>query len=212
MKIKEGIKLKGRGVEIPDCSRRHLPEFFKEMGYKVGVEVGVQRGAFSRRLLKVGLKVYAVDPWLCYPDYDVNIYNDYQAHQDEVYAAAVKNLSIYPNCTIVRKTSMNAVKDFEDESLDFIYIDGHHGFKYVTEDIYEWSKKIRKGGTISGHDYSYSILKKNRNQPYVLQVKYVVDAYTKAFNIRDWYVLGRKNKLKEGESRDQFRSWMWIKK
>ena len=26
-----------------------------------------------------------------------------------------------------------------------VHIDGNHGFKYVTEDIFEWSKKIKKG-------------------------------------------------------------------
>jgi hypothetical protein len=56
MKIIEGIKLKGRPAEIPDCGRRQLPEFLKEMGYRVGVEIGVQRGSFSVRLLRAGLE------------------------------------------------------------------------------------------------------------------------------------------------------------
>ena len=104
---------------------------------------------------------------------------------------------------------MQAVKDFEDESLDFVYIDGHHGFKYVTEDIFEWSKKIKKGGVISGHDYEYSRNPENEKKTYKMQVRYVIDAYTQAFGIDRWYVIGRDKHI-YGEKRDQFRSWFWI--
>ena len=205
MKISDGIKnLKGQGVEIPDAGRDDLPEFFKAMGYKVGAEIGVDRGEFSEVLCKGGLKLYAVDPWGVYPDY----YRDNLPEKlDRYYEETKQRLAPY-DCTLVRKTSMEAVKDFEDESLDFVYIDGHHGFKFVTEDIFEWSKKIKKGGTICGHDYVYT--KSQPSSPYACHVRYVVDAYTNAFKIKDWYVLGRKNAL-EGEKRDLWRSWMWIK-
>ena len=207
MKIIDGIKtLRGRPAEIPDSNRRDLPGFFKEMGFKVGVEIGVQRGAFTRRLARIGLKVYGVDPWLSYRNY--HAFKGYQKHQDKVYEAAKENLAPFPNCTLIRKKSMDALEDFEDNSIDFVYIDGHHGFKYVTEDIWEWSKKVKKGGVISGHDYAYG--KWKTLGPYVLQVKEVIDAYTKAFRINNWWVLGRKEK-RDGEKRDQYRSWMWLK-
>ena len=48
---------------------------------------------------------------------------------------------------------MDAVKDFKDESLDFVYIDANHGYESTKEDIREWSKKVKKGGIVSGHDY-----------------------------------------------------------
>jgi len=66
---------------------------------------------------------------------------------------------------------------------------------------------VKKGGVIAGHDYFYS-------QPRVydaIHVKYVVDAYVKAFGINPWYVIGRKDK-REGEVRDRPRSWFWIRK
>jgi len=209
MNLLDGIKLKGAGVEIPDVGRRQLPRFFKDMGYKKGVEIGVQRAYFTRRFAREGLEIIGVDPWRAYSDY--NAFPGYQHHHDRIYENAIENLKDFPNASLIRKTSMEAVEDFEDGSLDFVYIDGHHGFKYVTEDIFEWSKKVRKGGIISGHDYAYSRVKKNENQPYILQVKFVVDAYTKAFKINNWWVLGRKHKEREGERRDQYRSWMWIK-
>jgi len=93
--------------------------------------------------------------------------------------------------------------------LDFVYIDGHHGFKYVAEDICEWSKKVRKGGVIAGHDFVRTHVKVF---PYVCHVKQVVRGYTDAYGIRTWYVLGRKHWPEDPkEFRDKWRSWFWFK-
>jgi hypothetical protein len=109
------------------------------------------------------------------------------------------------DCTIIRKTSFDAAKDFSDESLDFVYIDGAHDFKNVTDDINIWSKKVRKGGVISGHDYIAVDRKRD-----VIEVKQAVDAYVSANKINPWYALGREEEV-IGEIRDKQRSWMWIK-
>lgn len=212
MTIKEGLKLQSDGygkVEIPECSRRDFPKFLRQIGCRVGVEIGVQRASFTRRLLAAGLKVYGVDPWESYKDYYVD--EAFANRQQTIYEAALKNIEKYQDkCILIRKKSMDALSEFEDNSIDFVYIDGHHGFKYVTEDIYEWSKKVRKGGIISGHDYAYG---KQRGDlhPYTLQVRWVIDAYTRAFRIKKWYVIGRKEKGSDSESRDRFRSWFWFK-
>ena len=108
----------------------------------------------------------------------------------------------YPNCKIIRKTSMEATKEFKDKSIDFVYIDGNHTFKYVAEDICEWSKKVKSGGIIAGHDYIYA-------NPKSFHVRYVVDAYVESHAIKNYWVIGKKEKL-PGEKRDQWRSWFWI--
>jgi SAM-dependent methyltransferase len=201
-KIMSGLKLKGRPAEIPNCGREDLPEFFKELGLKVGVEIGVSEGYFSEKLCQAGLKVYGVDPWLKYSGF-----LDSQGNLDERYEVAVKRLKNY-DCKLIRKMSMDAVKDFDDESLDFVYIDGHHAFKYVAEDLFEWHRKVRPGGVIAGHDYSLD--KTPPYRAYACHVKYVVNAFTSAFGIRRWYVLGNKTPA-EGEIRDRRRSYFWIK-
>jgi len=198
--LSEGIRLRGRPAEIPDCGRDDLPDFFKSLGLKVGVEIGVAGGGFSEKLCQAGLKMYSVDPYLDYPDYSTE---SIQERLNSEFEKAKKRLAPY-DCTLIKKTSMEAVKDFDDNSIDFVYIDGHHGFKFVTEDIYEWSKKVRRGGIISGHDYLYAY--KHAMHPYVCHVKQVVLAYTSAMGIKRWYVLGLRNSPK----RDQFRSWMWF--
>jgi len=204
MKIIDGLKLRGNPAEIPDCSRDDLPQFFVEMGYKVGAEIGVDSGEFSQKICRVGLKLFAVDPWKNFDDYQ---YSGGQKKFDSIYEHTKQTMSAFPNCTIVRKSSIEAVTDFEDESLDFVYIDGNHSFRYVSEDISEWAKKVKKEGTVSGHDYTYF---RPRTPLGICHVIPVVHAYTHAFNIENWYVLGQKN-APPGEKRDKWRSWMFVK-
>ena len=211
--IKDGLKLKANKwgkVEIPNCKRRELPAFFVEMGYKKGVEIGTYKGDFAERFARKGLEIWTVDPWEFTEDYHPLRLRK-QSRNEVLCGMAKKKLGKYPNAHIIRKTSMKALKDFEDESIDFVYIDGHHGLKYVIEDIYGWSRKVRKGGIISGHDYALRRGDKVPGKPLTMQSKIAVDAYTKAFEIRKWYVLGRSEKRK-GESREAYRSWFWFKK
>lgn len=200
MKIIDGLKLEGWPVEIPDCGRDDLPVFFTEMGYKVGVEIGVWSGEFGKVLASTGLKLYGIDPYKAHDD--LWAYGK-QENFDKAYELTKQTLKDC-NYTIIRKTSMEAVKDFADESIDFVYIDGNHLYKYVLEDIIEWTKKVKKGGVISGHDYIWFY------QPRYNDVKHVVKHYTREFGIKKWYVLGSREK-KEGVKRDKFRSWFWIK-
>jgi hypothetical protein len=199
MKISEGLKLEGRVVEIPDAVRDDLPGFFEEMGFKIGAEIGVYRGRFSQTLARGGFKLYSIDPWLIYPDYH-GLTRAKQWIMEEQYEYVKKLLSHY-DCTVIRKYSMDAVKDFEDNSLDFVYIDGNHGLKYIIEDIWEWTKKVRKGGVVSGHDYW------NGTIPFSCDGKTGVDAYAKAAQLDKLYILGKHH---EG-TREKCRSWFFIK-
>ena len=204
MKIIDGIKNTGTPFDIPDCVRDELPEFFKEMGYKVGAEIGVLRGEFTEQICKAGLKVYGIDPWLKYNNYRMD---SREGSYDVIYEEAKGRLAPY-DCTLIRKTSMDAVADFPNDSLDFVYIDGNHTIRYIVEDIYEWNRKVRSGGIISGHDFGWT----NRG-PYsfqALHVRYAVEMMVTILGIKNWYVLGKSHIVK-GSKRDKWRSWMWIK-
>lgn len=205
MKLIKTIKKDiGFPFEIPDCGRDDLPQLFVDMGFKVGAEIGVYKAEFTEKLAKTGLKIYGIDPWIIY-EYFNNPRG--QKRMDFLYEHSQRVLKPYPNATLIRKTSMEAVSDFEDESLDFVYIDANHEFKYIAEDLYEWTKKVKKGGIVSGHDYFY--LKSGTGQEH-WHVAYVLNAYLKAYGIKNFYVLGSKNP-KEGEKRDKWRSWMFLK-
>jgi hypothetical protein len=204
MRLIDAINQRGHPFEIPDCSRDDLPSFFVEMGYKIGAEIGVDKGEFSEKLCKVGLELYAIDPWRYDSDY---VDRHSQETLDLFYETTKRKLSSYPGSKIIRKTSMEAVADFANESLDFVYIDANHQLKYIIEDLVEWSKKVRPGGIVSGHDYIYT---NPRTPAGICHVIPAINAYIQAYNIKNWYLLGRKEPL-PGERRDNWRSWMFVK-
>jgi hypothetical protein len=203
MQISKGLELVGRPAEIPDSSRDDLPEFVVSRNGKVGVEVGVFEGAYTEVMARSGLTVYGVDPWLVYEDYGTK---SYQPVAEKRYQKTLRRLAPYKNVTIYRETSLEALKHFEDESLDFVYIDANHQFRYIADDLFEWWKKVKKGGIVAGHDYAYF---KSRSPCGGCQVREVVDAYALAFRTNFW-VLGRRKK-QDGERRDDYRSWFFIK-
>lgn len=182
-------------------SRNNLPKFLVEQGYKVGAEVGVYKGEFTEKFCQAGLKMYAIDPWRAFKGQGRT--QQRQERQDFIYGHASRLLAPY-DCTLIRKTSMEALEDFADESLDFVYLDGDHSFLPVAEDIFHWEKKVRKGGVVAGHDYDLTAPHATNT---VIHVKPVVDAYCQVFGIDNLYVFG-----KTGESKnDNYASWMWIK-
>lgn len=204
MKLSEGIKHTGNPFEIPNASRDDLPQFFVEMGYKVGAEIGVYKGAFSEKLCRVGLKHYAVDPWKMYSDY---LHNKGQDRLDFLHEHTQRVLNPYPTCTIVRKTSMEALEEFKDNSLDYVYIDSNHKFRYIAEDLAEWYKKVKPRGIISGHDYTYIESDTGKE---IQDVAHVLKAYMASYKIPSLYVIGSRDKV-IGQRRDKWRSWMFIK-
>lgn len=170
----------------PRGSGRHrLAELFNEFGYTEGVEVGVRRGGSAQIWFENNPKLHltCVDPWAAHKRWK-------QDKQDEFFKMAVENLTKY-NVDILRMTSMEALQKFDDESLDFVHIDGNHDFDFCCPDIIYWSMKIRKGGMIVIHDYIHF---------HRAGVIAAVDAYTHTHHIDPWYV-----------TRDRLPSAFWIK-
>ena len=112
------------------------------------------------------------------------------------------NDPFYPHYTILRKTSMQALNDIDDNSLDFVYIDGNHDFLNVTQDIHYWLKKVKPGGILAGHDYVYYPFRKYNH------VKNVVQAYANSYHLFPVFAVMQD---KHGLRRDRFRSWFLVK-
>lgn len=167
---------------LPYCLKRatriELAKLLGELGFNRGAEIGVSRGAYSLALCEANpqIELYCIDPWL-------DKLNRRTSWHDSVFSGAQIKLSDH-NARFIRKTSMEALRHFDDGSLDFVYIDGNHGFDYCCPDIIYWSKKVRCGGIVAGHDYvnarAFGVIK-------------AVDAYTHCHRIDPWYVTNELN-------------------
>lgn len=173
-----------------------IPEMFKELGFKVGAEVGICRGVYAEILLKAipNLKLYGIDRWELYEGYydypNNNVLSD--AHQQAI--ERTKNF----DCELIKDWSSEAVKRFDDERLDFVYIDANHAYEYVVEDIAKWSKKVKKGGIIYGHDFDdYSKSKRKFN----INVINAVTGWCNSYQIHPWFVF----------TKDKRKGWLYIK-
>ena len=156
--------------------RNELVNYFVELGFKKGAEVGVEQGVYSEVICKAGLELFAIDAWQAYDGYRDHVN---QKKLDRFHEATKELLKPY-NCGVIKGFSLDIVKQFEDESLDFVYIDCNHEFQNVTNDIAEWEKKVKKGGIIALHDFKLFDGKYGLNS---CHVKYVVEAWVKAHGI-----------------------------
>lgn len=175
-------------------SRDKIPDILNMLGlFGYGIEVGVERGLYSEQILSRSnlSKLYLCDSWDHLNDYhDINNV-DSNTHEQK-YIETINRLSKFKDrAAILRMSSRNTVKLFNDDSLDFVYIDANHSYKYVLEDIKLWFPKVRKGGIIAGHDF----LDGNRREGTfgVFQAVKEFFAYSQCIYITDeewpsWYV------------------------
>lgn len=56
---------------------------------------------------------------------------------------------------VVSSDSVSSAKLYEDNSLDFVFIDADHTYESVIRDLGAWYPKIKLGGFIAGHDYHW---------------------------------------------------------
>lgn len=119
-----------------------------------GVEVGSFKGEYAKEMLKVWTgNLYLVDVW---HELDINQYSDCsnQVDYENIILQCCKNIKGNEDrCFMIRSNSESAVQLFDDNSLDFVYIDANHKYEFVKKDIELWFPKVRRGGIVSGHDY-----------------------------------------------------------
>jgi len=176
----------------PEMNRVDLAELFAKNGYKSGAEIGTAAGAYAYTLCRVNPQaiIYCIDPWEVYEDFKIVTS---RAKMERNFLKACKRLEPFSNYKIIREYSENALHKFKDESLDFVYIDANHDLPYVMDDIVNWSKKVRTGGIVSGHDYLTDMWP---------DVTVAVNEYTDTHMIDEWYAFGVSTLAL---------SWYWVK-
>jgi hypothetical protein len=128
-------------TEITNRSRSFCTFLNENNLTDLGVEVGVREAKNANRLLTYwqGQKLFLIDTW----------------RKPETKKAAIQNIKHHiPRYTLIHNTSLRAVTEFKDNTLDFCHIDAGHTYKDVLQDMYAWYPKIKPGGVLCGHDYS----------------------------------------------------------
>ncbi len=130
----------------------------------VGAEVGVWRGGFSAMLLARvrPTTLHLVDPWT-YVDDEAHEKSWYggaeassQADMDVIaqgVAARFADEIATGRVKLHRAASVVAADQVDDQSLDWVYIDGDHSFDAVRADLGAWWPKLVPGGLLAGDDY-----------------------------------------------------------
>ena len=115
------------------------------------VEIGVAWGRSSiflaSELLALGnrtARIYSIDTWE--PDFfnGAAVISEWGKH-----ASKEEMRLIHP----IRIDSFHAARLFDVASLDFVFVDGDHGYEGCAADIAVFRPLVKQGGIIAGHDY-----------------------------------------------------------
>jgi hypothetical protein len=133
----------------------HMPfgyDLVAELRPAITVELGTQGGlsffAFCQALKEHHIDgvAYAVDTWegeAHAGQYSEDVFASVRDHAREHYAGQTY---------LMRMLFEEALKHFDNDSIDLLHIDGLHTYEAVSEDFRNWYPKVKPGGIILFHD------------------------------------------------------------
>lgn len=141
-----------------------MEKFIKERNYKRGIEIGTAYGGLANHLLSTcDLELLiCIDPYKFYPDMP-GLFD--QEDYDMMRESAYKRLSRYRAYSGEYRDSKDAFEFLSfiyvgtPEGInplkhDFVFIDGLHKYETIKWECEHYSKLLREGGALMGHDYN----------------------------------------------------------
>lgn len=125
----------------------------------VGVEIGVNRGAYSKKIVEFAAprQLHLIDPWPVDSGDDYiktyGVRDDMQAHYEMVRSEFAGRIA-RGEVVMPRHYSRDCASSFADGQFDFIYVDGMHSYEACLEDLRLYGPKVRGTGLLMGHDFS----------------------------------------------------------
>ena len=120
------------------------PQCFVELGTQTGVSYCAFLQAAAR--LAFPVKAFAVDTWAGDPHagtYSEHVFENLSCHHNARYGSF---------STLLRMTFDQAVRYFDDRSIDILHIDGYHTYEAVAHDFTSWLPKLSSRGVVLLHD------------------------------------------------------------
>lgn len=122
------------------------------------VEIGCWKGRSLCSIMPLLLEnnyqnIFAVDHWMGSQD-EVDGPHREARERDifEIFKGNLEACGFDGKYTAIRMDSATAAEQFEDGYFDVVFIDAEHTYEGFKRDLLAWLPKVRKGGTISGHD------------------------------------------------------------
>jgi predicted O-methyltransferase YrrM len=134
-----------------DLAIDHLKD--GDIAIELGTFLGKSTCYLAQRLKESGkkAKIYACDifdgsiaPFIP-KEYMKNFYDEFIEN--------LKKQKVDDLVITFKEDSLNFVKNFEDNSVSFIYIDDDHREPHVSEEISSWYPKLKPDGIMAGHDF-----------------------------------------------------------
>jgi predicted O-methyltransferase YrrM len=131
-----------------------LTELQKLQGELQCCEIGICHGFTTEYLLKnvPNIKKYiATDPYPTFVDWNGTRLT--RERQDEIKKRCLERLKPYSDKIEFHfEDSTTVSTKIENESLDFVFIDGDHSYVAALSDIQNYWHKVKFGGIFAGHD------------------------------------------------------------
>lgn len=149
-----------------------VPHLAQMVGASNILEIGVAYGYHADFLCSVlpNIRYVGVDPYLADYDPDDIFSNDVQKlfseknpqqAMERLFNVVSSNfLKFEGRAKLLREKSWDAADQFENQSLDLVYIDGDHTYEGVVKDLATWFPKVKRGGMICGDDIGWPGVKK----------------------------------------------------
>jgi len=131
-----------------DTGERHrsvIPFLINKYGWKHGAELGLGKGQLFGAIMArcPGLTEFIGVDKFDKPEWKALVMAALRQHGSR------EGLDVL----VMGELTSTAADHVDDNSLDFIFIDGGHSYECVKLDIQKWTPKVRKGGWLLGHDY-----------------------------------------------------------
>lgn len=118
------------------------------------VEVGSWKGMSSLYMATEIINSGKNIDFCCVDTWQGSLEHDGFENMETLYDIFLTNMKPVENYySHIKNTSLESSKLFEDDSLDFVFIDASHEYEDVKNDILAWLPKVKDGGILAGHDY-----------------------------------------------------------
>ena len=146
--------------ELPWLQTDTLYNLCEQANGNIFIDVGCFIGGFTKIMAKWAKKrdgkVYSIDLFdnSCEPIACWGVHKEYDVK--EIFLRNIRDRGLEKYVEVIKGCSWEVAEKFENESVDFIYIDAEHKYNSCKKDIQNWYPKLKKGGMIAGHDYSHT--------------------------------------------------------